>query len=38
MKKIYMQPITECMLLAPCAAILKVSNLNNDYADPDSQL
>lgn len=38
MKKIYLQPCTDSVLLTLSAAILGVSNINPDYADPDSQL
>lgn len=38
MKKIYLQPRTDSLLLTASAAILGVSNVNPDYADPDSQL
>ena len=38
MKKIYLQPRTDSLLLTAGTAILGVSNINPDYADPDSQL
>lgn len=38
MKKIYLQPRTDFLLLTAGTAILGVSNINSDYADPDSQL
>lgn len=38
MKKIYLQPSTDSLLLTASAAILGVSNINPDYADSGSQL
>lgn len=38
MKKIYMHPCTDLALLAPVAAILSVSNVNQAYAEQGSQL
>ena len=38
MKKIYLQPRTDSLLLTASAAILSVSNVNQEYAEPGSQL
>ncbi len=38
MKKIYMHPCTDLALLALVTAILSVSNVNQEYAEPGSQL
>lgn len=38
MKKIYLQPRTDSLFLSASAAILSVSNVNQEYAEPGSQL